>query len=105
MTFEESIRTCFTKYAEFAGRATRSEFWWFVLFTCLVSTGLDMVSHRLSGLFSLAVLLPYLAVGARRLRDTNRSPWLLLLWLIPIVGWIVLLIFYAQESASPSATA
>ncbi len=103
MTFEQSIRTCFTKYAEFAGRATRSEFWWFFLFTLLVSVGLDMVSHTLSGLFSLATLLPSLAVGARRLHDTNRSGWWLLLWLVPFIGWIVLIIFYVQESASPAA--
>ncbi|HEY4084017.1 MAG TPA: DUF805 domain-containing protein [Burkholderiaceae bacterium] len=110
MTFEQSIRTCFTKYAEFTGRATRSEFWWFFLFTCLVSAGCDMLSHTLSALFSLATLLPSLAVAARRLHDTNRSAWWLLLLLVPIIGWIVLLVFYCQETAgaapgAPGATA
>src|SRR5512147_2937684 len=90
MTFQESIRTCFQKYVVFDGRATRSEYWWFVLFTFLASLALGFVSDLLSSLFSLAVLLPSLAVGARRLHDIDKSAWWLLLWLVPIIGWIVL---------------
>ncbi|MDA8259800.1 MAG: DUF805 domain-containing protein [Betaproteobacteria bacterium] len=102
MTFGESIKTCFSKYAEFNGRASRSEFWWWFLFTFLVSAGAGMVSETLSGLFSLAVLLPGLAVGARRLHDTDRSAWFLLLWFIPIIGWIVLLVWAVQEAKEPN---
>jgi len=102
MTFGDSISTCFSKYATFDGRATRSEFWWFALFTVLASAILGMISETASGVFSLAVLLPSLAVGARRLHDTDRSGWFLLLWLIPIVGWIVVLFFAAQESKEPN---
>ena len=102
MTFGESISTCFSKYATFDGRAARSEYWWFVLFTFLASLILGMISETLSGVFSLAVLLPSLAVGARRLHDTDRSGWFLLLWLLPIIGWIVLLFFAAQESKEPN---
>lgn len=98
MTFGESISTCFSKYATFDGRATRSEYWWFALFTVLASAILGTISETASGVFSLAVLLPSLAVGARRLHDTNRSGWFLLLWLIPVVGWIVVLFFATQES-------
>ena len=98
MTFGESISTCFSKYATFDGRATRSEYWWFALFTFLASVILGMISETASGVFSLAVLLPSLAVGARRLHDTDRSGWFLLLWLLPIIGWIVLLFFAVQES-------
>lgn len=100
MTFIESIRTCLTKYADFNGRASRSEYWWFILFTCLVSIALSMVdSSGLTGtLFYLAVLLPSLGVAARRLHDTNRSGWFLLLNLIPIIGWIILIIWYLQKS-------
>ena len=83
MTLGESISTCFSKYAAFEGRASRSEFWWWFLFTCLASAAAGIVSETLSGLFSLTVLLPSLAVGARRLRDTDRSAWYLLLWFIP----------------------
>jgi uncharacterized membrane protein YhaH (DUF805 family) len=97
MTFSESISTCFSKYAMFDGRASRSEFWWFFLFTFLVSAATSSVNETLSGLFSLGVLLPSLAVGARRLHDVNKSGWFLLLWLIPIIGWIILIVWAVQE--------
>lgn len=102
MTFGESIKTCFSKYAEFNGRASRSEFWWWFLFTFLVSAAAGMVSETLYGLFSLAVLLPSLAVGARRLHDTDRSAWFLLLCFIPIIGWIVMLVWAVQEAKEPN---
>lgn len=102
MTFGQSISTCFSKYATFNGRASRSEYWWFILFTFLVSVALGMVSDTLSGLFSLAVLLPSLAVGARRLHDTDRSGWFLLLSLIPLIGWIILVIWFIQEGREPN---
>lgn len=102
MTFIESIRICFSKYADFNGRAGRPEFWWWTLFTFLVSMATGIVSDMLSGLFSLAVLLPSLAVGARRLHDTDRSAWFLLLWLIPVIGWLILLFWAIQEGKEPN---
>ena len=102
MTFGDSISTCFSKYAAFDGRASRSEFWWWFLFTFLVSMATGIVSQALSALFSLAVLLPSLAVGARRLHDTDRSGWFLLLWLIPLIGWIVLVVWAIQEGKEPN---
>jgi len=102
MTFGESISVCFKKYVGFDGRASRSEFWWFVLFTFLVSLALGIVSQSLSSLFSLAVLLPSLAVGSRRLHDTDRSAWFLLLWLIPVIGWIILIVWAIQEGKEPN---
>jgi uncharacterized membrane protein YhaH (DUF805 family) len=102
MTFGESIRACFSKYATFEGRASRSEYWWFFLFTFLASAATGIVSEALSGLFSLAVLLPSLAVGARRLHDVDRSGWFLLLWFIPIIGWIVLVIWMTQAGKEPN---
>lgn len=97
MTFQEAIKVCFQKYADFNGRAKRSEFWWFMLFLFLVSLALGMVSNILSALFSLGTLIPSLAAGARRLHDTGRSGWMQLLGLIPIIGWLVLIYFCAQE--------
>lgn len=87
------------KYVEFGGRATRSEFWWFALADIIVRFLLILVAGiihlpLLVWLYAVAVLLPGLAVGARRLRDAGFSPWLLLLGLIPfgqfalIVLWI-----------------
>jgi uncharacterized membrane protein YhaH (DUF805 family) len=102
MTFIESIKTCFTKYAEFSGRASRSEFWWWVLFVFLVSAAIGMVSQVLSGVFSLAVLLPNIAVGTRRLHDTDRSGWWQLVWFIPLIGWILLLVWFVQDSKEPN---
>ena len=102
MTFGESISVCFKKYVGFDGRAARSEFWWFALFTFLVSLALGIVSQSLSSLFSLAVLLPSLAVGARRLHDTDRSAWFLLLWLVPVIGWIILIVWAIQEGKEPN---
>ena len=96
--FIKAVKTCFNKYVEFKGRAARPEFWWFFLFQLLVSIVLGMVSQTLSGLAGLALLLPGLAVGARRLHDTDKSAWLLLLGLIPILGWLVLLYFFVQPS-------
>jgi uncharacterized membrane protein YhaH (DUF805 family) len=97
MSFADAIKLCFAKYAEFDGRAKRPEFWWFTLFIVLVSIVLDQISGIASLLFSVATLIPSLAVGARRLHDTNRSGWWQLLWFIPVIGWIVIIVFLAQE--------
>lgn len=101
MSFSDAIKTCFAKYADFSGRAKRSEFWWFVLFLFLVSFLLELLlgstGNLISGIFSLATLIPSLAVGARRLHDTNRTGWWQLIGIIPIVGWIILIVFMASE--------
>ncbi len=104
MTFQESVKTCFSKYADFTGRATRSEYWWFVLFVVLVSAATSLVSHVLSALFSLATFLPSIAAAARRLHETNRSGWWQLIALVPVIGIIVLIVFLAQEGR-PEASA
>ncbi len=100
MSFSEAISTCFTKYADFTGRAKRSEYWWFVLFMFIGSLLFHIAvrSGLLSGLFSLATIIPYWAVGARRLHDTDRSGWWQLLVLVPIIGWLFLLIWKVQDS-------
>jgi uncharacterized membrane protein YhaH (DUF805 family) len=94
----KAVKTCLNKYADFKGRAARPEFWWFALATFVVSAVLNRVVPMLGALFSLAVLLPSLAVGARRLHDIGKSGWFLLLLLIPVIGWLVLLYFYVQPS-------
>ena len=90
------------KYVEFSGRAKRPEFWWFVLANFIVSLLVGFVAGFirvpvLPMLYSVAVLLPSLAVGARRLRDAGFSPWLLLLLLLPVVN-IALLVLWAMPS-------
>jgi uncharacterized membrane protein YhaH (DUF805 family) len=122
MTFSEAVKSCLSNYATFTGRASRSEFWFFWLFTLLVlivasiidsalgtsftmtnpATGLDQSAgygyiYLISG---LALLLPSLAVAVRRLHDTDRSGWWLLIGLIPLIGAIVLIVWYATKGTS-----
>lgn len=99
MGLQEAVRTCFARYFDFEGEATRPEFWWFFVFTGVVNVALAIISNKLSGLFSLAIVVPLLAVAVRRLHDTNRSGWWLLVWFLPIVGWIVLVFLLVQEGA------
>ena len=89
-------------YADFEGRARRTEYWMFVLANLLITIGLYVIFHLIhlpvvASLYSLAVLIPALAVGARRLHDTGKSGWWLLIGLIPVIGTIVLIIFFATE--------
>jgi DNA-binding CsgD family transcriptional regulator len=93
MQFHEAIRVCLIKYADFTGRASRPEFWWFALFITLVASALAYFSQALSSVFMIAVLLPFLAVGTRRLRDAGKSGWWQFFLLVP-VGGIVLLGFW-----------
>lgn len=102
MTFGESISTCFSKYATFEGRASRSEFWWFCLFAFLCNLVASIFLGVLGNIVILALLVPSIAVACRRLHDTNRSGWLQLLGLIPILGFIVLIYFYVQEAKEPN---
>ena len=98
MDFVTSIKTCLAeKYAEFNGRASRPEFWWFVLF-CFILNFLGNAVFRswISGLISLALLVPSIAVGARRLHDIGKSGWLQLLGIIPVIGWAILIYWAVQ---------
>lgn len=101
------------KYADFSGRARRKEYWFFVLFNVLISIVLAFVDAAigiksaegdnlglLGTLYSLAVLIPSIAVTVRRLHDTGRSGWYVLLGLIPCVGGIILLVFTIEEGYS-----
>ena len=121
MGFAESVRTCFGKYADFQGRASRSEFWWFFLFTALVSLALSLPLYVLMVIVAVAgnsstgagvaavitiiwsiivtvvaigLLIPLLAAGARRLHDYGQSAWFLLLYFVPC-GNIALIVLWA----------
>lgn len=88
--------TLLTKYADFSGNATRTEFWTFFVIEWLLCAILGVISSALSSIVSLALLIPMLAVGARRLRDRGVSPWL---WLIALtgIGYLVLIYFWATK--------
>ena len=89
VSFGEAIKVCFNKYATFSGRASRSEYWYFALFSFIL--GLIPVVNWIA---ALALLIPGLAVAVRRLHDTGRSGWWYLICLVPIVGQIMLLVFF-----------
>ncbi len=115
-----AVRSVLTQYATFSGRASRSELWWWVLALIIVLIGTQIVDafaitpllgfdfgdansgQPLSWLVSLAVLLPNIAVGVRRLHDTDRSGWWILIGFVPVVGALVLLFFYVSAGTDGS---
>ena len=111
MTFVNAIKICFVKYADFSGRATRSEFWFFTLFYLVLSACMDIVDATIVGktiwsyqgifgpaqlIFHLIIMIPTLAVAARRLHDVNKSGWWQLI-AITLIGIIPLVIWMATE--------
>lgn len=103
MSFVDAVKSVFSKYATFSGRARRSELWYFCLFNIIVSIVLGAVGNLtglkfISSVYSLAVIIPGLAVVARRLHDIGKSAWWMLISLVPIVGSILLLIWECKDS-------
>ena len=107
MNFQTSVKTCFNKYAAFSGRASRSEYQFFVLFgilggiiSAIIDTMILGYSVEVNGpinlIFSVAIILPSISVATRRLHDLNESGWWQLLW-FTIIGGILLIIWYATE--------
>ena len=92
------------KYAVFTGRAHRTEYWMFFLINIIIAIAIGLIEGFVGSpgvvgmIYGLAVLLPGIAVGVRRLHDTDRSGWWLLIGLIPIIGVIVLIVFFVQDS-------
>ena len=101
--FGEAISQCFSNYSTFSGRATRAENWWWILFTVIgrlvfgIIDGLVGLPGVLWLLFGLGTLIPSLAVGVRRLHDINRTGWWLLLIFVPVIGWIVLIVWAIER--------
>lgn len=105
MSFGEAIRSGFEHYTKFDGRASRSAFWWWALFQFIVTfvaAVIDFAVFNNLGVFYalavLALLLPSLSVTIRRLHDTGRTGWWVLIYLIPLIGAIVLLVFFLTDS-------
>ena len=109
MEFTQSVKRNMTTgaYAQIAGRASRSEYWWFVLFTLIASAAAGVLDVLFPGdllqtLFSIAIFIPGIALGIRRMHDIGKSGWWLLIGLIPIIGWIVLIVWLATKSDAGS---
>ena len=109
MGFAEAIQSVFRQYAGFSGRAPRSEYWWFYLFAVLLFSASILVDIAITGgleegdipfvtsILALGILLPSLALAIRRLHDTDRSGWWYLIGLVPLVGGIILLVFFVTR--------
>ena len=116
MNFVEAVKSGYQNYVNFSGRSARSAFWWWVLFQFIVSIVIAMVEgggHASAGMmsynagpiamvWSLANLLPGIAVAVRRLHDIDKSGWWLLIGLIPLIGWIILIVWYATKGTTGS---
>lgn len=107
LTFEQAITICLKeKFCDFSGRAARSEFWWWQVFGLIVMTAISFLGFILGdtlvavmqSIISLALFLPSLGVIVRRLHDINKSGWWFLLWFIPVVGWIILIVWWCKDS-------
>ncbi|MBO7300017.1 MAG: DUF805 domain-containing protein [Tidjanibacter sp.] len=105
----EYFKKCFRQYADFKGRARRAEYWYFVLYTWLISIAVSLVDMLtlgvgedgmglLGAIFSLVIFIPSLAASVRRMHDTGRSGWVLLLSFIPVIGWIFVIVYSCQDS-------
>ena len=104
MDIKQSVLRCLRdKYADFNGRAGRPEFWWFALFCVLVAVVFAVLRLETLGMLAnLALLLPSLAVGARRLHDIGKSGWFQLVYFIPLIGLVLMIYWLAQPSVGPN---
>ena len=106
VSFGEAVKNALTvNYCNFQGRASRSDYWWFCLFSFVLSWVIniaffwsDTANYIVSGLFTLAIFLPSLGLCVRRLHDTGRSGWWFLINLIPLIGTLIYLYFVVQPS-------
>jgi len=113
MTFNQAVSiVLLNKYATFSGRDRRSEYWWWYLFVTIVFAVASVIDRAIGFTYSdlticggwlatiawIVFLVPNLAVAVRRLHDTGRSGWWLLIGLVPLIGWIVLLYFFVLDS-------
>jgi uncharacterized membrane protein YhaH (DUF805 family) len=102
MSFGDAVRTCFSKYADFKGRANRPEYWWFFLSYIIVYIVAAIIGGALKASWLvwiplLVYIIPLIAAAVRRLHDTGKSGWWYFISLIPLVGTIILIVFLATE--------
>jgi uncharacterized membrane protein YhaH (DUF805 family) len=103
MNMQEAVRSVLSQYASFSGRARRSEYWFFYLAIVIVSVVasiLDLIigMQILGWIVAAATIVPSISASARRLHDTGRSGWWQLIGIIPVIGWILLIVWLATDS-------
>ena len=98
MNIIEATKQYFIRYADFQGRSRRSEYWWASLSIGIIGAIVGAILGELSFIWSLAVLVPSLAICVRRLHDIGKSGWYYLIGLIPLVGSIILIIWFCKDS-------
>ena len=108
VSFSQAVSMAFDSYCRFQGRSSRSEYWWWVLFVAILSVCIGIIEGILgfsmtavqatSGILSLVLLLPGLGLSVRRLHDIGKSGWWVLLGFIPVVGAIILIIWFVRNS-------
>lgn len=105
----EAYKKFFRNYTNFSGRSTRSDYWWVVLANFLIGfvigfigglIGADKFVKIITSVYELAIIVPAIAIVIRRLHDINKSGWCYLLILIPIIGWIILLVYFCTPSVN-----
>ena len=102
MGFGQAISAGFSNYVNFSGRACRSEYWYWILFIIIADIVAAIIDQTLgiqlvTGLFGLVTIIPNIAIAIRRLHDLDRTGWWILLGFIPLIGWIILLIWYVTK--------
>ena len=98
MNIVEATKLFFTRYTDFNGRSRRSEYWWSSLSIAIIGAIVSAILGDLSFIWSLAILVPGIAVSVRRLHDIGKSGWWYLIGLIPLVGTIILIVWFCKDS-------
>ena len=100
MGFSQAVKSCFSNYATFSGRASRSEFWYFVLFVGILYIPLTLLNPVLGGVALLPLIVPAISVEVRRLHDLDRSGWWFWIALVPLIGFVVKLFWYSSKGST-----
>ena len=101
MNFIESLQTCYKKFFDFSGRASKSEYWWFQLYNTILYILTFVFQNDLALLFSILVianLIPVFAAGVRRVHDINKSGWWILISIVPIIGLYIIVLLITDGS-------
>lgn len=97
MNFQQAVSSGFQKYAQFSGRASRSEFWYWILFVILAGVIASLLGDVANVVVAIGTIVPNLAIAARRLHDIDKSGWWQLIGIIPLLGLIVLIVWYCRK--------